>query len=274
MIKAKRNPLLILLLISVVLLFESCVTEQSLGTRFVKKTAIDGPSVWFVGASYLFINCEVPEDTTGYPCYMIESVNDSLFLEKYNREFALQLEALGYKVFTFNEADRFFTQPGVSLIINIAQLEIEEVMETFTDSEVFDTLEYFESFPIRAFKLNSWIEVSMIDTTTIKPEVFYATSSISDLIEGFFTQHPFRGDVSYTYRRYDMRPALVDRFVDGAGKEHSQRLFNVWMNRYINRNLTETQKMELQYREKSYYNYNIEKRRIEVVDPSYALQKL
>lgn len=258
----------------VILTLASCYTEQSLGTRFVKKTVVDGPAVWFIGASYLFMNCNVPEDTSGYPCYLLESVNDSVFLENYNREFALQLEEYGYKVYTYNEADQFFTQTGVSLIINIAQLEVEEVLDFYTDSEVFDTLEYFETFPVRMLNINSWIEVSKVDSALAKREVFFGTNSVSDLIEGYFTQHPFRGDVSYTYKRYDMRPSLIDKFVMQTAKEHAGKLFDIWMNRYITLNSTESKKVGVYYQEKGYYHYNPEKRRIEIVDPSHALQKI
>ena len=257
-----------------VLSLVSCYTEQSLGTRFVKKTAVDRPAVWFIGASYLFVNCDVPEDTAGYPCYLLESVNDSVFLENYNREFALQLEEYGYKVYTYNEADQFFTHTGFSLIINIAQLELEEVLDFFTDSEVFDTLEYFETFPVRMLKLNSWIEVSKVDSALAKREVFFGSKSVSDLIEGYFTQHPFRGDVLYTYKRYDMRPSLIDRFVMQSGKEHARELFDIWMNRYITLNSSESKKVGVYYQERGYYHYNPERKRIELADPSHTLQKI
>ncbi len=269
-----RNIRFILLMAGALTLLSSCYTEQSVATRFVRKTAQEKPSVWFIGASYIFRTCLNEEKTDGDPCPLLSAINDSAFLEDYNRNFALQLQDYGYQVFTYDESEAFFGQKGLGLIINIAQLEIEELTDNFTDSDVFDTLQYFEVFPVTRLRLNSWIEVSLVDTTQAKHEMYYASASISDLIEGYFTQHPLKGDVSYTYKRYDMKPPITVRFVKESAREHAQKLFDLWMNRYIHRNMGETRNINVTYGDKGYYHYNPVKKRIEMVDPTHALEKL
>lgn len=204
---------------------------------------------------------------------MMSEANDSI-LEKYNRAFAIQLSDYGYHVYTFDEAEEFLANKGSGLIINIAQLELEEVLETHTDSEIFDTLEYFESLPVRVLRLNSWIEVSGVDTSSGKQEVFFATNSASDIIEGYFTQKQFSGEVYYSYRRFDMRPSLTGKFVLSSGEDHAQRLFDVWMNRFIRKTISESNQVGFYYSDQGYFHYNKQKQRIDPVNPSKALQQL
>lgn len=272
--KVSTPVLLAVMAVLLVILLPSCYTEQSLGRRFVKKTALEPPAIWFVGASSLFRTCNLEPDSNEYPCAMLATVNDSSVLELYNSTFARMLSVYGYKVFNYDEADTFLAYPGARIIVNIAQLELEEVKEYHHDTEVFDTLEYHEHIPIRAFNINSWIEISIHDTTKSTQEVFFATNKITDLIEGYFTQRPLSGEVFYTFRRYNMRPELIGKFISGSSKEHVQKLFDVWMNRYIRKFFAETTTINVVTGEKAYYRYNPEKKRVEQVSPSHALQKL
>lgn len=270
----KRRFLPVLFLLSgFTALLTSCYTDQKLGKRFVRMTAQDAPAVWFIGASYLFHACNLENDSLQADCRMLATLQDSAVLENYNRQFARQLEAYGYQVFTFDESEQFFNQKGLGLIVNIAQLEMEEVQEFYTQSEIFDSLKYTESTPVRVVKFNSWIEVSLVDTTKAKHELFFTTNRMSDLIDGHFTQNEFRGDVTYHYKRYDMKPVLMSKFVSTAGKEHAQRLFDLWMNRYIQMNLDLTDEAS-RINAIFYFHYNPERKRMEVIEYSEQLQKL
>lgn len=241
----------------------SCYTEQTIAKRFVKETAFEKPAVWFIGADYLFKNCDIEPDTTEIACIMINDLNDSLLLENYNRNFAVQLESYGYQIYTYYEAKEFLEHDGLALIINVAQLEIEEFIEYYNDSQIFDTLEYFETLPVRSLKLNSWIEVSLSDTNETNQEVLFVDNKISDLIEGYFTQHPFRGDVKYTFKRYDMKPGLTNVFVARSGTKDAEKMFDLWMNRYLERCFSEYAGQRVPH---SYYHFNSSKDRIEVID--------
>jgi hypothetical protein len=256
-------------------IFQSCTTELSLASRFVRSTVQEKPGVWFIGANYLFMTCSIPEDNTdGFDCNLLVEQNDSLLLESYNRSFARMLEETGYKVYTFDESEKFLAHKGLALIVNIAQLELDEHLGYFTDSEDFDTLRYTETFPVRVVSLNSWIEVSKVDTTSSKREVFYATTEISDLIDGYFTQNEFRGNVSYNYKRFDMLPGAVVTMVPDAGADHAGRLFDVWMNRYVRKHAVNQDIYGNPTSVKRYYHYNTKKGRIEESDPSRALKEL
>jgi hypothetical protein len=263
-----------MLLIAVHLL-SSCATELAVASRFVRNTAQEKPGVWFIGANHLFMTCNIQDaEEEGYNCQLLELQNDSVLLESYNRAFATQLEQIGYKIYTFDESEQFFAHKGLTLIINIAQLELEEYLDVYTDSEIFDTLKYIESFPVRVVSLSSWIEVSKVDTTAAKREMFFVTNQITDLIDGYFTQNALKGNVSYNYKRYDMLPGAVGTMVIESGSDHSGRLFDVWMNRYIKKNAVVQDGVGFYPPAKKYYHYNVKKGRIEESDPSKALQEL
>lgn len=258
----------------ITLLTTSCYTEQGLGKRFVKRAAVEAVPVWFIGASWLFHDCAIAPDSTGEACIMLDGLTDSLLLEEYNKAFAQTLAGFGFRVFSFDEADLFLAERGSGLVINIQQLEFEENYSTFTDSEVFDELEYVETFPVRTIGLHSWIEVSGVDTTSRKREVYYANGKATDLIEGYFSKKPFSGAVFYTYRRFDMKPALTVEFFRNLGEEHAARLFDVWMNKHIRTTVATTNKIGIYIEESGSYTYNRKYKRVDPADPSKALKRV
>jgi hypothetical protein len=252
-------------------LMVSCYTEQGLGKRYVKRVSKEAIPVWFIGASWLYVDCGVAPDSTGQGCIMLNQATDSLLLEEYNKAFANTLAGLGFRIFAFDEAEGFLSQPGGGLVVNIQQLEFEESFDTFTDSEVFDDMEYVETFPVRTIRLHGWVEVSGVDTTARKREVLYADGKASDLIEGYFNKKPFSGAVFYTYRRFDMMPSLTPEFFRGLGEEHASRLFDAWMNRHIRHAVANTNKIGIYIEESGYYTYNQKMRRVE---PASTLRML
>ncbi len=265
------KSLFVLPILAMVML-TSCYTEQSLGRRFVKQTVQESPAVWFIGASYLYHVCNVLSDSLTEPCPMLASVSDSAVLEDYNRNFARTLTDLGYKVYNYDESEAFLASGGLSLVVNIAQLELEEVKDYVTDTEEINEYVYTESVPVNVLKINSWIEVSVKDSVQGKQEVFYGTHSIADIVEGYFVQHPIRGDVTYHYQYYSMKPPLTAGFVRNAGNENASALYDIWMNRYIRKHYGDSYRYNYEFR--PHYHYDLQKGRIEMIDPSHALKKL
>jgi hypothetical protein len=262
------------LVILIAFLMHSCYTEQSLGKQFVRGLATDQPSIWFVGASYLFKTCTMEEDSLLEPCSIIHAANDSLLLENYNSNFAKQLEASGYRIFAFDEYEEFLNQKGLRLIINIAQLELEELKEMYTDQETFEEQEYRETIPVRKLNLNSWIEVSLVDSTKSKQEMYFASNSMGDIIDGYFLQHDITGNVTYYYRRYGMKPSLVSKLAMDAGAEHAGKIFDVWMNRYIEKHDSPTYGEAYLYETRGYYHYDPATKKVIRINPEKALQRL
>ncbi len=273
----RRNlhPVLWLCLLLVLMLsLGSCYTEQSLGRRFVKGTLQEKPSIWFIGANYLFKTCSMEDDTLIAPCVFTAAASDSVMLEDYNSQFAKQLESYGYRVFAFSESDSFFKQPGLKLIVNIAQLELEEYIGYADDTETFDDTEYLENIPVRVVSLNAWLEVSVVDSNSAKQDLFFTTDSMADIVDGYFMQHQITGNVTYYFKRYSMRPSMLPRLTQTSGKQHAARLFDVWMNRYILKNDPVGASLESQYTTRYYYHYDPEKNRIIISDPAKGLKKL
>ncbi|HRZ43131.1 MAG TPA: hypothetical protein P5228_10565 [Bacteroidales bacterium] len=263
-----------ILLLAVVVMMSSCYTEQSLGRRFVTGTMNEKPSVWFIGANHLYKTCTMEEDSVITPCVFTGAAMEDSLLELYNAGFARQLEGYGYRVFSYYESDSFFSQAGLKLIVNIVQLELEEQTSYERESEVFDEMEYVEMIPVRLVSLNSWVEISVVDSATARQDLFYTSDSIMDVVDGYFLQHQISGNVTYYFRRYAMKPLLMPRLAGSSGQKHAMRLFDVWMNRYIEKHDPVSVSQGYQYPSRIYYHYDPERKRVIPADASGRMQKL
>lgn len=252
----------------------SCYTEQSLARRFVNGTMHDKPSVWFIGANHLYKTCTMEEDSVILPCVFTGAVMEDTLLELYNSSFAKQLEGYGYRVYSYYESDSFYSQSGLKLIINIVQLELEEQTGYTRESEVFDEMEYTEEIPVRLVSLNSWVEVSVVDSSAARQDLFYTSDSIMDVVDGYFLQHQISGNVTYYFRRYTMRPVLLPRLAETSGRKHAGRLFDVWMNRYIEKHDTVSANQGYNYPSRIYYTYDPERKKVIPAGASGRMQKL
>lgn len=272
----KNHPafLFSFLLIVVAVTLGSCYTEQSLARRFAKGTLSEKPSVYFIGANYLYKTCTMEEDSVIPPCVFSDAVQDDSLLERYNANFAEQLEGYGYRVFSYYESDSFFSQPGLKLIVNIVQLELEEQTGYTRETEVFDELEYIEVIPVRLVSLNSWVEVSVVDSAAARQDLFYTSDSIRDVVDGYFLQHQISGNVTYYFRRYTMRPVLMPRMAETSGRKHAMRLFDVWLNRYIEKHDPVPVARGYNYPSRIYYHYDPDRRRVVPAGASDRMQKL
>jgi len=241
----------------------SCYTEQSIGKHYGRSVAKEQPPLWFVGASFLFNECLIPSDTAVNGCIMTKPYSDSLLLEEYNSAFAQRLSEYGFVVYNYAEADSFLARSTGGWIVNIAQLEFEEDGDIFTDTEVYNELEYYESFPIRVIRLHSWMEALHVDTIETLRSTYYTMADASDIVEGDFQRSGLgSSDLTYSYTRYDMRPSLTPMFFRQLGADHAGRLFDTWMNNHIKQHFSDSGKVGIYFQEYvDYWTFDLTRRR-------------
>ncbi len=134
-----------------------------------------------------------------YNSELLQYINDSLFISGYINGMSLGLKTLGFNVHTSESSESFVGKGSEGLIVNIAQIELEEYFDSISENASFgDEEQYNYELYLTALNINSWLELTRVnhqDTTLL----LYTSNTLTDQFEGGFRYFPFSGDVKYEY---------------------------------------------------------------------------
>lgn len=243
----RRNIKTLLLLSSVALMLFSCYPEYKLGKAFIESKP--DISILVLTTDYVFktnLKHNQATDTTGMTQARIDSarlaesrflkeISDSAFLESFINSMITEFGKLGIKVYV-NSTDSFLFLPSPAYILNLAQIEIEEFTLDHKDSEVFEEVTYYKTIPANAVSINTWFELSWLNPKKEGRKVFYASETISDIVDGYFSQNLMTGQVYYKYELTELDNEIIYRFCDVLGKRYAGYTFDYLMNLYIMQN--------------------------------------
>jgi hypothetical protein len=261
--KSKRQemPGLIYKIIKVILLMSgawllvSCYPEYKLAKTFIESRP--DISILVMPADYIFKNnlkrTELG-DTTGMTPDQVDSVkmakslflkeiSDSVFLETFINSMITEFERLGIKVY-INDADSFLFSPSPSYILNIAQLELEEKNLDQKDSETFEEMTYYKTIKTNAVNVNSWFELTWLNPKKEGRKLFFASETIADIVNGYFTQNLITGQVYYKYDIVKMDTDVIYRYCELLGIRYAGYTFDYLMNQYIIQNYPQDVKLK------------------------------
>lgn len=265
------NLRIITILLSVVLL-SSCYPEYKLAKSYIDSEQDN--SIMILPIDYLFkSNLNVVElgDTTGLTEWEIDSamvanssilkeISDSVFLETFINSLIMEFEKLGFDVYTENYIDSFLFFQTPAYIFNIAQLELEEHEFEFQDSELIRGTEYYKKLQLNAITINSWLEISALNSDDEGRELFFADETIADIVDGYFGQNLISGDVKYNYRIIEMDAEIVYRYGEMLGRRYAGYTYDYLMNEYIKQNFPSNKKLRF------YMHYNRENKTLDPAD--------
>jgi len=164
----------------------------------------------------------------------LREVDDSVYLETFVNAFLDELKALGFVVFMEGDAERFLASGYQSYVLNIAQIEMEEYILPVEDDEVFgDTIRYYKMFDLDAVDVNTWFELTQLNSGKGSQRVLFGSYMVSDDVEGAFFIDPLTMNVRY---KYDLDPmGLTDIYTLArySGIKYAGHLFDLFMNEYI-----------------------------------------
>lgn len=180
----------------------------------------------------------------------LQYISDSIFLDYYVGNFISQLENLGFEVFPEDSLMNFLSGENDAYIIHLAQLEIEEYVFPFEESEQFGEYIYTEVIDLNAINVNSWYEISQVNEED--KSMFFSSHYLIDDMEGFFKYYPFTGDVVFKYEVDTLMMDQVYRLAALAGYLYAGYTFDFLLNRYIDKRMEE----EGYNRSQVYYHYN------------------
>lgn len=234
---------IITLLLGLSMLY-SCYPEWKLAKTFIEtKPDI---SMMIIPADYVFkknLNLSETGDTTGMTSFQTDSllmanslflqkISDSVFLETFINSMIREFEKLGIKVY-INSSDTFLFLSSPAYVFNIAQLELEETKLDHKDTENYEETTYYKTIKTNAVNVNCWFELSWLNPKKEGRKLFFAAETISDIVNGYFTQNLITGQVYYKYDIIEMDTDVIYRYCELLGIRYAGYTFDYLMNQYI-----------------------------------------
>jgi len=256
-----------------ILMMTSCSYDRKLAKQFVESNP-DISILVIPTNDILKVNMkrdELGDDTVDMDEWQIDStlftnslflkdISDSVFLETYYNSFFDELERLNIKIYTKDYIDSFLFVKSLAYQVVIAQIEVDEYVKEFKDSEEYDDFVYTKALPLNAVSINTWFEISRLNNDKDSRRLFYADDEVSDNAYGYFSENMFTGQVSYKYFLREMDVSDLYRKCEDLGERYADYIYDYIMNSYISRNFPPNRK-------RSYYMHY--KRSINSFEPAY-----
>jgi hypothetical protein len=183
----------------------------------------------------------------------LKDISDSVFLETFINSMIAEFEKLGIKVYV-NNTDTFLFLSSPAFVLNIAQLEVEETILNHKDTEDYEGTTYYKTIKTNAVNVNSWFELSWLNPKKEGRKLFFASETIADIVDGYFTQNLITGQVYYKYDIIEMDVDVIYRYCELLGIRYAGYTFDYLMNQYIISNFPQDRKIRYFMHYNRYYN--------------------
>jgi len=185
----------------------------------------------------------------------LQYLSDSILIEGYINSLIDELYQCGIAVLLNDQVEDFMASGGSAYTVNIAQLEAEEYIRDYRDEEEIGENTYYKDFDLQAVNLNCWFEITRLNPKREGYKILFAQGSVSDVVEGYFTENLFTGEVRYTYFETGMEPEDIYELAAELGRRHASMLYDYLLNDHIGSNLPAGTRREnyLHYQRKGNY---------------------
>jgi len=163
----------------------------------------------------------------------IRDIDDSIYLERYVNSFIDELRSLGFKVFVEESIDTFLKTQPQSYLLTMAQVQLDEYLYPFEDSEEFGDSTFYKRVELNAVDASSWFEISKLNAPKPVKTVLHSKLTATDSFSGRFTLNGFSSDVLYKYKIDSLTISDVYDLAKYAGRKHAGYLFDFFMNQYV-----------------------------------------
>lgn len=256
--KIKEKGLLKLAVLAVLsVFFISCSVERRLAKEFVEETKKPPVVLKKPQKFYMVSYRETDKDTSGLKSWQIDSIRfyESKYLQhlsqeklvnNFNTAFYNELEHLGFDTYQGKEVASLIGKDTVNpIIISFPQMEMNEYVELFRDSEYVGNRRYYKNLELNAIDLSTWLKLTRHNNDQQK--VFFMNDSITDYVDGFFYRNRKSGKVKYRYNEHTLEKGDIYRFMKDMGKNYAQYVYDYYLNRFIDINRDKTSPREFLY---------------------------
>lgn len=169
----------------------------------------------------------------------LQNLDDSIFFENYMNNLNLGLSMYGINVFPEYMLDSFLLIQSDAYILYIAQIELEEYVMPYTAEEYFGEYFYSETIDLNAVNINSWFEITKLNSDENVKKVLYASHMVFDDMSGSFSQNIFTGEVKFSYIIEQMTENDIYELSALLGAKYAGYTFDYFLNNYIIKHLPE-----------------------------------
>lgn len=244
---------LVLFIFPVFILVTSCVPEYQLARQFVDNRP--EADILIIPPAQLLktnLNADLLENDTLLAEFekdsilfarsiFLKNISDSIFFERYINNLILELDRLGFRTYLNSfPQDMAYDTNFNSFVFNLAQIELEEKVDTYRDTEQYNGLTYYKDLTLNSLTLHVWYELSRQNASDIK--ILYDSQTAMDQSYGYFEQNIFTGEVSYTENIAKLSLEDIYDFASVMAHQHAQYLFDFFLNNHIRRNFPDNKK--------------------------------
>ncbi len=238
-----------IILVILIAFFGSCSPQKKLAREFVNKSK--SYSVMLIQPEFVYkknLNTNIV-DSLGITDVklrdsllweqsdFIQKIDDSLLIANYSLGFINELKNYNINVYDENESAEFLSLDSNAWMVNIAQLQIEEEKYEYRDETEYYSFIYYHDHLLNAVNINSWFEVSMVNSNEQKPNVYYATNTITDELESSYNFDIFNDKVSYIFNIDTLNLSKIYEYSYLLGRIYATYTFDFIMNDYVRKNL-------------------------------------
>lgn len=218
-----------------VILFLSCSPEWKLGRQFVKSD-VAGKVLILPSNEVYWTNLRM--DSADYQesidySYLLKDIQDSSFLQAYYNQLIGELTRL--KIHVYLDDIEAFQDTSQGILINIAQIVVEESDEEYVEEYRTDNGTYSKIMQLTRMDMNFWFEFSFIDSKD-NPIIAFDTEYLTDESDGYFYQKFLTGEVYYEKKIIPLMPDDIYLAAENLGKKHAQMFYDILLNLYIQNN--------------------------------------
>ncbi len=160
---------------------------------------------------------------------LLNFIQDSLLIDAYYQSFIARLRNIGFNVFEENRIESFLGDSSGLIILNLSQISLEEYLMSIRKEEEFYEAVYYQDFVVKAVSINVWTEFQRLNASEPQ-KVFFASSYISDKVEGQFQRNVLNREVVYNYNLRLLQPAGVYTLARHSGIKHADYFFDSLLN--------------------------------------------
>jgi hypothetical protein len=239
-----------ILVIPLIGLMISCSPEYPLAKTYIKQNPKG--SILLMRPDFVYksnmmrfdlsdkMNEEEKDSVAYYRSSFVQYINDSAFLDEYLNNFVDRLLAGGFDVYAQEYLDSFMIANPPSYIINLAQLQLDESRDTSYEAtgEADEEGNYiYQDFRINTVRLNSWIEVTELNTDSGKvKKLLYASSLARDGVTSRLNIIP-PGELRLTYKIDSLDMNDLYDLAAKSGRTYGNYMYDFFMNEYIRKSL-------------------------------------
>lgn len=249
-----------LLIITSSVIFISCSPERKLAVYYAKNApsinalVLSPTYIYKLNQKTFMLDSLAITDSTLFDSVLmahsdfLQFVDDSLFIENYINGYKRELAVFGINVFGEGQTASFLENDSNALMLNVAQIELEEAYYPWEDEmQIYDT-KYTYSHLLNGVYVSSWIEIGKYNQYNSQQQVYFATDLITDKVDGEFNFDIFTQKIQYMYNYDSLQVSQLYDYAYVLGRTYAGYTFDLLLNTYLDNKLPKDKRSDKYWR--------------------------